>query len=279
MDTIIFHFCESEHETKDVHVDILKTLSQKMPGKESLFDDWKTYNESQYKILIIPEATAEEKKAAMQNLLVANRALFVKRAKTETVLSCGFDREDILQIEMMNFIEVIKEASEAGIEEFPAARAFDQYDYKRDLWKGYAPCGIKMSYSTKKRQVQNNKFDMQRVSYVDEFCQSEQSRKGNISANHTGHNAKSKEMRDQDLFQNVWKDELHTSLDAVMAGLTELEANLLILKAEGLSNVRIAKELGISESSVRRYLPHVIKKARKLATEWGLDSYYQDLWS
>lgn len=92
--------------------DVKRLLSIKMPGRESEFKDWQQYNEQQYTVLLIVSATEEEKKEAMSNLLNANKPLFTKRARKEKLMSCGLDFEDIIQIEMLNFIEAINKAIE-----------------------------------------------------------------------------------------------------------------------------------------------------------------------
>ena len=92
--------------------DVKRLLSIKMPGRESEFKDWQQYNEQQYTVLLIVSATEEEKKEAMSNLLNANKPLFTKRARKEKLMSCGLDFEDIIQIEMLNFIEAINKATE-----------------------------------------------------------------------------------------------------------------------------------------------------------------------
>ena len=122
--------------------DVKRLLSIKMPGRESEFKDWQQYNEQQYTVLLIVSATEEEKKEAMSNLLNANKPLFTKRA--------------------------INKAIEEGITSFPFEHAFDKYGSKRRIWEGYAPCGVKLSYSTKKRRVADNTYNMQRVTFVEE---------------------------------------------------------------------------------------------------------------
>ena len=119
--------------------DVKRLLSIKMPGRESEFKDWQQYNEQQYTVLLIVSATEEEKKEAMSNLLNANKPLFTKRARKEKLMSCGLDFEDIIQIEMLNFIEAINKAIEEGITSFPFEHAFDKYGSKRRIWEGYAP--------------------------------------------------------------------------------------------------------------------------------------------
>ncbi len=253
--------------------DVKRLLSIKMPGRESEFKDWQQYNEQQYTVLLIVSATEEEKKEAMSNLLNANKPLFTKRASKEKLMSCGLDFEDIIQIEMLNFIEAINKAIEEGITSFPFEHAFDKYGSKRRIWEGYAPCGVKLSYSTKKRRVADNTYNMQRVTFVEEGTEA-------ISTGNRVEKESSKkcEMLDSELFGSVWKDELHSGLEAVIDGLSDFELGLLLGIVNKLSNVKIAENLGVSESTVRRYIPKMMAKAQTIAKNNGLDAYISDLY-
>lgn len=253
--------------------DVKRLLSIKMPGKESEFKDWQQYNEQQYTVLLIVSATEEEKKEAMSNLLNANKPLFTKRARKEKLMSCGLDFEDIIQIEMLNFIEAINKAIEEGITSFPFEHAFDKYGSKRRIWEGYAPCGVKLSYSTKKRRVADNTYNMQRVTFVEEGTEA-------ISTGNRveKENSRKCEMLDSELFGSVWKDELHSGLEAVIDGLSDFELGLLLGIVNKLSNVKIAENLGVSESTVRRYIPKMMAKAQTIAKNNGLDAYISDLY-
>ena len=253
--------------------DVKRLLSIKMPGRESEFKDWQQYNEQQYTVLLIVSATEEEKKEAMSNLLNANKPLFTKRARKEKLVSCGLDFEDIIQIEMLNFIEAINKAIEEGITSFPFEHAFDKYGSKRRIWEGYAPCGVKLSYSTKKRQVADNTYNMQRVTFVEEGT--EVISTGNRVEKE---NSRKCEMLDSELFGSVWKDELHSGLEAVIDGLSDFELGLLLGIVNKLSNVKIAENLGVSESTVRRYIPKMMAKAQTIAKNNGLDAYISDLY-
>lgn len=253
--------------------DVKRLLSIKMPSRESEFKDWQQYNEQQYTVLLIVNATEEEKKEAMSNLLNANKPLFTKRARKEKLMSCGLDFEDIIQIEMLNFIEAINKAIEEGITSFPFEHAFDKYGSKRRIWEGYAPCGVKLSYSTKKRRVADNTYNMQRVTFVEEGTEA-------ISTGNRVEKESSKkcEMLDSELFGSVWKDELHSGLEAVIDGLSDFELGLLLGIVNKLSNVKIAENLGVSESTVRRYIPKMMAKAQTIAKNNGLDAYISDLY-
>ena len=253
--------------------DVKRLLSIKMPGRESEFKDWQQYNEQQYTVIFIVSATAEEKKEAMSNLLNANKPLFTKRARKEKLMSCGLDFEDIIQIEMLNFIEAINKAIEEGITSFPFEHAFDKYGSKRRIWEGYAPCGVKLSYSTKKRRVADNTYNMQRVTFVEEGTEA-------ISTGNQveKENSRKCEMLDSELFGSVWKDELHSGLEAVIDGLSDFELGLLLGIVNKLSNVKIAENLGVSESTVRRYIPKMMAKAQTIAKNNGLDAYISDLY-
>lgn len=253
--------------------DVKRLLSIKMPGRESEFKDWQQYNEQQYTVLLIVSATEEEKKEAMSNLLNANKPLFTKRARKEKLMSCGLDFEDIIQIEMLNFVEAINKAIEEGITSFPFEHAFDKYGSKRRIWEGYAPCGVKLSYSTKKRRVADNTYNMQRVTFVEEGTEA-------ISTGNRVEKESSKkcEMLDSELFGSVWKDELHSGLEAVIDGLSDFELGLLLGIVNKLSNVKIAENLGVSESTVRRYIPKMMAKAQTIAKNNGLDAYISDLY-
>lgn len=253
--------------------DVKRLLSIKMPGRESEFKDWQQYNEQQYTVLLIVSATEEEKKEAMSNLLNANKPLFTKRARKEKLMSCGLDFEDIIQIEMLNFIEAINKAIEEGITSFPFEHAFDKYGSKRRIWEGYAPCGVKLSYSTKKRRVADNTYNMQRVTFVEEGTEA-------ISTGNRveKENSRKCEMLDSELFGSVWKDELHSGLEAVIDGLSDFELGLLLGIVNKLSNVKIAENLGVSESTVRRYIPKMMTKAQTIAKNKGLDAYISDLY-
>lgn len=253
--------------------DVKRLLSIKMPGRESEFKDWQQYNEQQYTVLLIVSATEEEKKEAMSNLLNANKPLFTKRARKEKLMSCGLDFEDIIQIEMLNFIEAINKAIEEGITSFPFEHAFDKYGSKRRIWEGYAPCGVKLSYSTKKRRVADNTYNMQRVTFVEEGTEA-------ISTGNRVEKESSKkcEMLDSELFGSVWKDELHSGLEAVIDGLSDFELGLLLGIVNKLSNVKIAENLGVSESTVRRYIPKMMAKAQTIAKNNGLDAYISDFY-
>ena len=253
--------------------DVKRLLSIKMPGRESEFKDWQQYNEQQYTVLLIVSATEEEKKEAMSNLLNANKPLFTKRARKEKLMSCGLDFEDIIQIEMLNFIEAINKAIEEGITSFPFEHAFDKYGSKRRIWEGYAPCGVKLTYSTKKRQVADNTDNMQRVTFVEEGTEA-------ISTGNRveKENSRKCEMLDSELFGSVWKDELHSGLEAVIDGLSDFELGLLLGIVNKLSNVKIAENLGVSESTVRRYIPKMMAKAQTIAKNNGLDAYISDLY-
>lgn len=253
--------------------DVKRLLSIKMPGRESEFKDWQQYNEQQYTVLLIVSATEEEKKEAMSNLLNANKPLFTKRARKEKLMSCGLDFDDIIQIEMLNFIEAINKAIEEGITSFPFEHAFDKYGSKRRIWEGYAPCGVKLSYSTKKRRVADNTYNMQRVSFVEEGTEA-------ISTGNRVEKESSRkcEMLDSELFGSVWKDELHSGLEAVIDGLSDFELGLLLGIVNKLSNVKIAENLGVSESTVRRYIPKMMAKAQTIARNNGLDAYISDLY-
>lgn len=253
--------------------DVKRLLSIKMPGRESEFKDWQQYNEQQYTVLLIVSATEEEKKEAMSNLLNANKPLFTKRARKEKLMSCGLDFDDIIQIEMLNFIEAINKAIEEGITSFPFEHAFDKYGSKRRIWEGYAPCGVKLSYSTKKRRVADNTYNMQRVTFVEEGTEA-------ISTGNRVEKESSKkcEMLDSELFGSVWKDELHSGLEAVIDGLSDFELGLLLGIVNKLSNVKIAENLGVSESTVRRYIPKMMAKAQTIAKNNGLDAYISDLY-
>ncbi len=253
--------------------DVKRLLSIKMPGRESEFKDWQQYNEQQYTVLLIVSATEEEKKEAMSNLLNANKPLFTKRARKEKLMSCGLDFEDIIQIEMLNFIEAINKAIEEGITSFPFEHAFDKYGSKRRIWEGYAPCGVKLSYSTKKRRVADNTYNMQRVTFVEEGTEA-------ISTGNQveKENSRKCEMLDSELFGSVWKDELHSGLEAVIDGLSDFELGLLLGIVNKLSNVKIAENLGVSESTVRRYIPKMMAKAQTIAKNNGLDAYISDLY-
>ena len=253
--------------------DVKRLLSIKMPGRESEFKDWQQYNEQQYTVLLIVSATEEEKKEAMSNLLNANKPLFTKRARKEKLMSCGLDFEDIIQIDMLNFIEAINKAIEEGITSFPFEHAFDKYGSKRRIWEGYAPCGVKLSYSTKKRQVADNTYNMQRVTFVEEGT--EVISTGNRVEKE---NSRKCEMLDSELFGSVWKDELHSGLEAVIDGLSDFELGLLLGIVNKLSNVKIAENLGVSESTVRRYIPKMMAKAQTIAKNNGLDAYISDLY-
>lgn len=253
--------------------DVKRLLSIKMPGRESEFKDWQQYNEQQYTVLLIVSATEEEKKEAMSNLLNVNKPLFTKRARKEKLMSCGLDFEDIIQIEMLNFIEAINKAIEEGITSFPFEHAFDKYGSKRRIWEGYAPCGVKLSYSTKKRRVADNTYNMQRVTFVEEGTEA-------ISTGNRveKENSRKCEMLDSELFGSVWKDELHSGLEAVIDGLSDFELGLLLGIVNKLSNVKIAENLGVSESTVRRYIPKMMAKAQTIAKNNGLDAYISDLY-
>lgn len=253
--------------------DVKRLLSIKMPGRESEFKDWQQYNEQQYTVLLIVSATEEEKKEAMSNLLNANKPLFTKRARKEKLMSCGLDFEDIIQIEILNFIEAINKAIEEGITSFPFEHAFDKYGSKRRIWEGYAPCGVKLSYSTKKRRVADNTYNMQRVTFVEEGTEA-------ISTGNRveKENSRKCEMLDSELFGSVWKDELHSGLEAVIDGLSDFELGLLLGIVNKLSNVKIAENLGVSESTVRRYIPKMMAKAQTIAKNNGLDAYISDLY-
>lgn len=253
--------------------DVKRLLSIKMPGRESEFKDWQQYNEQQYTVLLIVSATEEEKKEAMSNLLNANKPLFTKRARKEKLMSCGLDFDDIIQIEMLNFIEAINKAIEEGITSFPFEHAFDKYGSKRRIWEGYAPCGVKLSYSTKKRRVADNTYNMQRVTFVEEGTEA-------ISTGNRVEKESSKkcEMLDSELFGSVWKDELHSGLEAVIDGLSDFELGLLLGIVNKLSNVKIAENLGVSESTVRRYIPKMMAKAQTIAKNNGLDAYISDIY-
>lgn len=253
--------------------DVKRLLSIKMPGRESEFKDWQQYNEQQYTVLLIVSATEEEKKEAMSNLLNANKPLFTKRARKEKLMSCGLDFEDIIQIEMLNFIEAINKAIEEGITSFPFEHAFDKYGSKRRIWEGYAPCGVKLSYSTKKRRVADNTYNMQRVTFVEEGTEA-------ISTGNQveKENSRKCEMLDSELFGSVWKDELHSGLEAVIDGLSDFELGLLLGIVNKLSNVKIAENLGVSESTVRRYIPKMMAKAQTIAKNNGLDAYISDIY-
>ena len=253
--------------------DVKRLLSIKMPGRESEFKDWQQYNEQQYTVLLIVSATEEEKKEAMSNLLNANKPLFTKRARKEKLMSCGLDFEAIIQIEMLNFIEAINKAIEEGITSFPFEHAFDKYGSKRRIWEGYAPCGVKLSYSTKKRRVADNTYNMQRVTFVEEGTEA-------ISTGNRveKENSRKCEMLDSELFGSVWKDELHSGLEAVIDGLSDFELGLLLGIVNKLSNVKIAENLGVSESTVRRYIPKMMAKAQTIAKNNGLDAYISDLY-
>lgn len=253
--------------------DVKRLLSIKMPDRESEFKDWQQYNEQQYTVLLLVSATEEEKKEAMSNLLNANKPLFTKRARKEKLMSCGLDFEDIIQIEMLNFIEAINKAIEEGITSFPFEHAFDKYGSKRRIWEGYAPCGVKLSYSTKKRRVADNTYNMQRVTFVEEGTEA-------ISTGNRveKENSRKCEMLDSELFGSVWKDELHSGLEAVIDGLSDFELGLLLGIVNKLSNVKIAENLGVSESTVRRYIPKMMAKAQTIAKNNGLDAYISDLY-
>ena len=253
--------------------DVKRLLSIKMPDRESEFKDWQQYNEQQYTVFLLVSATEEEKKEAMSNLLNANKPLFTKRARKEKLMSCGLDFEDIIQIEMLNFIEAINKAIEEGITSFPFEHAFDKYGSKRRIWEGYAPCGVKLSYSTKKRRVADNTYNMQRVTFVEEGTEA-------ISTGNRveKENSRKCEMLDSELFGSVWKDELHSGLEAVIDGLSDFELGLLLGIVNKLSNVKIAENLGVSESTVRRYIPKMMAKAQTIAKNNGLDAYISDLY-
>lgn len=253
--------------------DVKRLLSIKMPGRESEFKDWQQYNEQQYTVLLIVSATEEEKKEAMSNLLNANKPLFTKRARKEKLMSCGLDFDDIIQIEMLNFIEAINKAIEEGITSFPFEHAFDKYGSKRRIWEGYAPCGVKLSYSTKKRRVADNTYNMQRVTFVEEGTEAIST--GNRIEKESNRKC---EMLDSELFGSVWKDELHSGLEAVIDGLSDFELGLLLGIVNKLSNVKIAENLGVSESTVRRYIPKMMAKAQTIAKNNGLDAYISDLY-
>lgn len=253
--------------------DIKKLLSTKMPEKNATFDEWQHYNEQQYSVLLIPEATTENKKSAMENLLTANKMLFLKRAKEEKLMNVGIEFDDVVQIEMLNFLESLMKASDSGATTIPAY-VFDNYKNKKKIWEDYSPCGIKASYATKKRQVAKDTYSMQRVSFVEEAAEA-MSAKTKFTRNEAVEYAVS----DKKMFGATWIDELRTGLDSVLDELTDFEANILLGIAQGLSNVEIAEHLNISESSVRRYLPGVLEKARTVATENGLDAYVHDLYA
>lgn len=253
--------------------DVKRLLSIKMPGRESEFKDWQQYNEQQYTVLLIVNATEEEKKEAMSNLINANKPLFTKRARKEKLMSCGLDFDDIIQIEMLNFIEAINKAIEEGITSFPFEHAFDKYGSKRRIWEGYAPCGVKLSYSTKKRRVADNTYNMQRVTFVEEGTEAIST--GNRVEKESNRKC---EMLDSELFGSVWKDELHSGLEAVIDGLSDFELGLLLGIVNKLSNVKIAENLGVSESTVRRYIPKMMAKAQTIAKNNGLDAYISDLY-
>jgi DNA-binding NarL/FixJ family response regulator len=56
------------------------------------------------------------------------------------------------------------------------------------------------------------------------------------------------------------RPEQHTPTPAEMAQLTPRERKVLILVAQGMSNAEVAKELIISETTVRTHLAHVMTK-------------------
>ena len=85
-------------------------------------------------------------------------------------------------------------------------------------------------------------------------------------------------MLDSELFGSVWKDELHSGLEAVIDGLSDFELGLLLGIVNKLSNVKIAENLGVSESTVRRYIPKMMAKAQTIAKSNGLDAYISDLY-
>ena len=80
------------------------------------------------------------------------------------------------------------------------------------------------------------------------------------------------------MFGSVWKDELHSGLEAVIDGLSDFELGLLLGIVNKLSNVKIAENLGVSESTVRRYIPKMMAKAQTIAKNNGLDAYIADLY-
>lgn len=253
--------------------DIEKLLSIKMPDRDSAFPVWQQYNEQQYSVLLIPEATEEQKKKAMENLLAANSLLFMKRARKEKLMSCGIEFDDVVQIEMLNFIESITKAANEGVTEFPSSHAFDNYINKRQIWEQYSPCGVKASYSTKKRQVVKETYNMQRVTFVEEVSEG-MSAKTYTSKSEAGMYAP----KDQDLFGSVWQDELRSTLDDLLAEMSDTEATILIGISKGFTNVKMAEILGVSEATVRRSVPRVLEHARRVATDYGLDCYVHDIY-
>lgn len=254
--------------------DIKKLLSAKMPGKESDFSQWETYNGQQYAILLISNATEEDRKSALENLVNANMALFFKRAKAEKRMNCGLEFDDVVQTELLNFVEAINKAAKSGVPEFPAEYAFDKFNYKKDIWENYSPCGIKMSYTTKKRRVASNTYNMHRVTFMEEATEAI------VSQPKFAKQENRKDiMKDSELFGSLWMEELKDGLNAVLSELSDVESGILTGIAKGFSNVKIANNLGISESSVRRYATRMQTKVRMLAIANGLDAYIHDIYA
>lgn len=244
---------------------IQQLLSIKKPERGDSIAAWRQYNELQYSVLLLKEATEADKKLAKENLVVANYPLFLKRAKKEKRFVYGLEFDDIVNIEIENFLSRIAEAVDAGITEFPSATIFDPFSSKKEINEAYSPCGVKMSYATKKRQVADNKYNVQRISFVEEKSDPF------VAA------SESYSMTDRDLFEHVWQEDLKDSLGLVLRELSQYEINMLTFIAAGYSNIKIAKQFGVTEATIRRNKPKVLAHIREVAIRYGLDAYLSDV--
>ncbi|MGH3673560.1 MAG: response regulator [Pseudonocardiaceae bacterium] len=73
----------------------------------------------------------------------------------------------------------------------------------------------------------------------------------------------------------VSQPERHTTTPAQMTQLTQREREVLILLAQGQTNAEVAKNLSITETTVRTYVSHVLKKLRVREKAQAVAAAYQ----
>lgn len=232
-----------------------------MPKPGATYQEWYNYNNLMYKFLKIHGISAAEKSKARENLLIANEPMFIHKAmKLKVGMYTAADFEDALQIERLQFLEVIQKCIEDGEPQFPnKAKAFG-YGCEKTLYESYAPAGVNMPYTTKKRRVAKDEYKMTSVDIEQTTLEP------NVSES-------------KNFIKDLDQEQLHEGLLEAFEELTDLEKDCIILyELKGLSHREIAETIGFkSEGSSRYHYNNGIRKMKKKAKKIGLDNYLEDI--
>ena len=234
----------------------------KMPQVGATYPEWYNYNNLMYKIMKLKGTTQEEKAKALENLMLANEPMFRHKAqKLKVDMYSAATMEDALQIERLQFLQVIHDCLENKEPCFPSKARVFGYGCERELYEEYRTAGVVMSYATKKRRVADETYKMTSTELDAAEFERTKKNEGNDSE---------KWLSELDQLQ------MKEGLDRVMDTLTEKERLVFLAHVDGMTNQEIADQIGLkTEGAIRYQLNMITKKLQRRAKKEGLEVYLE----